>query len=397
MKVLVFTTLYPNNIFPNHGIFIKERISNLAYHKNCEVKVVAPVPYYPPVKIGWRQAFAQIPGHEIIEGIEVYHPKYLMTPKVGMIFYGLLMFLSSLSCVARIRRRFNFDLIDAHYVYPDGFAAALTAKFFKVPLIISARGSDINRYARMLSIRKFLRYALIKADQLICVSKALKMEIIRLQVPEEKITVIPNGVDLGKFKSISKTAARKNLGLPDQKKIILYVGRLDENKGVDLLIRSLKIINGETKEKDVHLIIVGNGQTRKKLESLTHSLNLSRQVLFMGTVPHNELYQWYSAADVFCLPSKMEGWPNVIMEAMACGVPVVATPVGGIPEIITSDKVGLLAQRNIVKISKTLTIALQLPWNSDQIKKHAEQYTWVAAANAVFNIFEFALERYDNH
>lgn len=397
MNILVFTSLYPNHIFPTHGIFIKERITHLAHHRNCKVKIVAPVPYYPKVKLGWRQAFAQITNYEIIDGIEVYHPKYLMTPKVGMVFYGLLMFLSSLSCIAKIRRRFNFDLIDAHYVYPDGFAAALTAKVFKVPLTISARGSDINRYARMFGIRSFLRFVLLKADRIICVSKALKKEIIRLQVPEEKITVVPNGVDFEKFKSISKTTARKNLGLPDKKKIILYVGRLDANKGVDLIIRSLKNINRETKEKDAHLIIAGNGQAYNKLEDLTNSLNLSKQVLFVGSVPHNELYQWYSAADVFCLPSKMEGWPNVIMEAMACGIPVVATPVGGIPEIITSDKVGLLTQRSIAKISKTLNIALQVHWDSNQIKKHAERYTWLAVADAVYNIFELALERYENN
>src|SRR5215510_5748560 len=125
VKVLVCTSLYPNSIWPHHGVFVKERMTQFARLEGCNVKVVAPVPYFPPVKITPRWHFSQIPRCESIEGITVYHPRYFMTPKVGMSFYGLTMFLSVLRTVAKIQQDFSFDLIDAHYVYPDGFAAVL--------------------------------------------------------------------------------------------------------------------------------------------------------------------------------------------------------------------------------------------------------------------------------
>src|SRR5262249_21430057 len=154
MKVLVFTSLYPNNIWPNHGVFIKERMAQFAKLNACEVKVVAPVPYFPAVKLNWRWRFSQIAPVEIRDGLEVYHPRYFLIPKVGMVLYGLMMFVSVLSTVRRVQRSFDFDLIDGHYVFPDGFAAVLLGRFFGKPVVVSARGSDINFYSNFPVIRR---------------------------------------------------------------------------------------------------------------------------------------------------------------------------------------------------------------------------------------------------
>lgn len=390
MKVLVFTSLYPNNIWPNFGVFVKERMTNFARLNGSKVQVIAPVPYFPPIKIGSRWKFSQVAQQEVIEGVPVYHPRYLMTPKVGMATYGLTMFLSVLPTVMRIKREFDFDLIDTHYVYPDGFAAVLLGRFFKKPVVVSARGSDINLFVNFPLIRKLLQYTLFSANQVIAVCQALKDAMIQLKVPENKISVIPNGVDVTKFYPVAKEECRRKLGLPD-KRVLLSVGELIPRKGFDLLIRALKILNEQFHEKNLYLVIVGEGKLRKDLEALVVSLNLNHQVLLVGAVPHHELNLWYSAADFFGLASDREGWPNVVLESLACGTPVIATNVWGIPEIVVSDEIGILTNRNEREIAKGISLALKKSWDAETIIRYAHDRTWDKVARAVSNVFESAL------
>lgn len=392
MKVLVFTTLYPNNIWPNHGVFIKERMSQFAKLDGCELKVIAPVPYFPAVKVNWRWRFSQVARRELRDGIEVYHPRYFLTPKVGMAFYGWMMFLSVLPVVRKLHKEFDFDLIDAHYVYPDGFAAIQLGRLFKKPVVVSARGSDINLFKTFPLIRKLLQHVLHKADSVVAVSQALKQAIIQLGIPEEKIRCIPNGVETEKFYPMPKEQARRELGLPNQR-MIVSVGNLTPNKGFDLLVRSLRILADEFHEKDLQLVIVGDGPSRRELERTIASVALNDRVRLVGSIPHDQLHVWYSAADLFCLASSREGWPNVILESLACGTPVVATSAGGIPEIICSDKFGLLSERDERKIAATIFAALQKQWGTDDPVEYAKNYTWVRTALAVQGVFETVLGR----
>jgi glycosyltransferase involved in cell wall biosynthesis len=392
MKVLVFTSLYPNNIWPHNGVFIKERMTQFAKLEGCRMKVVAPVPYFPPIKITSRWLFSQVARQEIIEGVEVYHPRYFMTPRVGMASYGLMMFLSVFPLVRKIRRDFDFDLIDAHYVYPDGFAAVLLGRLFRKPVVVSARGSDINLYRDFPLIQKLLRHTLRKADSVIAVCQALKEAMIRLKIPGEKISVIPNGVDSGKFYAVHKAEARKKLGLPIHKKVVLSIGYLIPRKGFDLLIKALEILFEEFHEKNLYLVIVGEGKSRRELEEMISALNLDQHVRLAGPIPHRELHLWYSAADLFCLASSREGWPNVLLESLACGTPVVATDVWGVPEIIGSEQIGLLTKRSEREIAKTISLALKRSWQSDAIIQYAREHTWEQAAASVLNVFQSVLE-----
>src|ERR1044072_7341540 len=139
MKILVFTTLFPNNVWPNHGVFVKERMSAVAGLGGCEVKVIAPVPYHPPMRVGKRWRHSQVAREEVIDGIHVYHPRYMLIPKISMPIHGIMMFFSVLLLTKRIRRQFDFDIIDAHYVYPDGFAAVLLGRIFRKPVMVTAR------------------------------------------------------------------------------------------------------------------------------------------------------------------------------------------------------------------------------------------------------------------
>ena len=390
MKILVFTSLYPNNVWPNHGVFIKERMRQFAKFDGCEVKVIAPVPYFPAIKFNWRWRFSQVARRELRNGIEVYHPRYFLTPKIGMALYGWMMFLSVLPAVRRIQRGFDFDLIDAHYVYPDGFAAVLFGRVFKKPVVVSARGSDINLFKTFPLIRKHLRYVLRRAARVVAVSKALKEAMVQLGIPEEKILGIPNGVDPEQFYPVPKEQARRELGLPNRR-TVLSVGNLTDNKGFDLVIKSFRVLVDRFHEKDIQLAIVGDGPRRSHLEKMILSLRLDGRVRMVGAVSHDKLRLWYSGADVFCLASSREGWPNVLLESLACGTPVVATAVGGIPEIISSDNVGLLSEREESKIAEAIRAALKKSWRSDEIVAYARRFTWEQTALAVLDVFDSVL------
>jgi len=390
MKILVFTSLYPNNIWPNHGVFIKERMTQFTKYEGCEIKVIAPVPYFPAINVNWRWKFSRVARREMRDGIEVYHPRYLLTPKVGMAFYGWMMFFSVLSLVKNIQRDFDFDLIDSHYVYPDGFAAIQLGRVFKKPVVVSARGSDVNLYRTFPLIRKLLRYVLRNAASVIAVSQALKQSMVQLGIPEQKISSIPNGVDTETFYPMLKEQARRELGLQCSR-LLLSVGNLTPNKGFDLLIGAFPIVAEARDKEDVHLAIVGDGPFRNELKAMISRLRLDGRVHLVGAVPHAKLRLWYSAADVFCLASAREGWPNVILESLACGTPVVATCVGGLREIVSSDKLGILTDRDEAKIVAAICRALEKKWQTDHLAEYARSHTWEHTASAVLRVFEMVL------
>jgi glycosyltransferase involved in cell wall biosynthesis len=393
MKVLVFTSLYPNNVWPNHGVFVKERMTAFARLENCETRVVAPVPYFPPVNLTHRVRYREVAIKELIEGVPVYHPRYPLIPKVAMPLHGLGMFLGTLPVLRRLKREFVFDVIDAHYVYPDGFAAVLLAKYFHRPVVVSARGSDLNQFSEFPLIRRLLRYTLQRADHAIAVCEALKVSMTHLGCESSKISVIPNGVDTKKFYPIQKLVAKAKLGYSNTG-LIVSVGGLIPRKGHDRLIKGFQQLLTARHKRDITLVIIGEGPLRKTLERDIERWGLGDCIRLVGAVPHHELINWYSAADVSCLASSREGWANVILESMACGTPVVATAVWGSPEVISSDRVGLLTSGEPEAIAMALERALGRVWDRDAILAYAHQYTWQNAARKVQAVLQDVTQRH---
>lgn len=397
MKVLVFTSLFPNSIETEKGVFIKERMRHVA--RLCDIKVVAPVPYFPPIKIFKRwYKYSQIPKEETIDGLEVFHPRYLVTPKIGMAFYGLWMFLGSLNTVRTIHRNFRFDLIDAHYVYPDGHAAILLGRTFNKKVVISARGTDINLYPEFPSIRKKIQFSLNGAAGIISVCQSLKDKMANLGIPAQKIEVISNGVDIHKFYPISKMGTREILNLPKDKQIILSVGHLVPRKGFDVLIKAIADIKNCRNGNLPTLIIIGAGDYLKTLTRLVISLKLENDVLLVGSKSHSDLYKWYSSADIFCLASSREGWPNVLFEALACGIPIIAFNVNGIPEVITSEEYGILVNdRNSKKMADAIITALNKNWDQQKLIEYAQRNTWDKVAEKVNLLYKGVLNNENTH
>lgn len=354
--------------------------------------MVAPIPYCPPwPSLGKWYHNSQIKKYEVIDGIEVFHPRYLLIPKLSMPVHGLSLFLSSLKLLKKINQTFPFDLIDGHYIYPDGFAAVLLGKAMKKSVVLSARGSDIHQFTGFKSIKPMIRYALSHANHAISVCDALKQEMVALGIDDDKISVIPNGVNTEQFYPLDRKEARKKLSLPYNKKIILSVGSLTSNKGFHVILDAFpKLVEAHS---DIHLYIVGKGAYRFPLEQRIKALDLSRHVTLVGERPNSELKIWYSAADVFCLASSREGWANVIMESLACGTPVVATNVWGAPEILTSTDIGMLADRNPEALYSILKTALETTWNRKRIRDHVKDRNWFTVADKVNFAFRSVLDR----
>jgi glycosyltransferase involved in cell wall biosynthesis len=367
-KALVFTNAYPRDFEPNKGLDIKEQVQRL--QRDFEIRVIAPV----PKKLFKKKGIA-IPQKTWVDGIEVFQPQYLTLPKIGVLFCGYTYFLAINKFLMALRKQFPFDLIISYWVYPDGFAAALCAKKFNVPLIIRPRGSDINVWIKHGILRRIIKKTLRKAQKIIPVCNDLKQSIKTLGVKEEKISSVSLGVEHKKFFPMEKDACREKFNLEMNKKIVLFVGNFIEVKGIDYFLKAIEILDNNGRD-DIIIQMLGSGKLKNKIESVIRN-NGNLSINIQGEIAHNELPIWMNASDVFCLPSLSEGFPNVLMEALACGLPVVATNVGGIPEIINNENLGILVPpRNEKALADAIEAALSREWNKEKLVERVREESW---------------------
>ena len=385
VRILTFTTLYPSSVRPGHGIFVETRLRELLSGGEVEARVVAPVPWFlsKNARFGEYSFMARTPVREVHNGIEVEHPRYLSLPKIGM---SIAPFLLALGSIATIRRLlddgFEFDLIDAHYFYPDGVAAALLSRYFNKPLVVTARGTDINLIPQYRIPRRLIQWAAKKSRASISVCEALRDELEGLGVDRSRLLVLRNGVDLKRFSPLDQAEARSRLSVPAGP-TLLSVGYLIERKGHHLAIEAL------TRLPQARLLVVGTGPDRSALEALARRLGVATRVQFAGSVPQSELRVHYSAADILILASSREGWANVLLESMACGTPVVATRVWGTPEVVNSPVAGrLMRERSSDAIAEAVNDLLaNYPARAD-VRRHAEQFDWAETSRGQLKLFK---------
>jgi len=395
VKILVCTTLFPNPQEPNKGTFLAQRVRHLAALPEVELRIVAPVPWFPDLGVlrrfeRWHR-FARVPREEHHEGIPVLHPRFLVTPRVGMRWYGRTLEKALLPVLRRLRARFPFDVLDAHYLYPDSFAALRAARRLGLPCVVTARGTDAHTFSRFRAIRPLLARTLREADSVCAVSRALAATLREI-VPDLEVTVVPNGVDCARFAPVERSRARERLGLDARGRWLLAVGRLTPVKGHDVLLGAMRRL-GE-RGRRAGLLLVGAGKEREPLERMARREGLNGQVRFVGELRHDELADWYSAADVVCLASHREGWPNVLMEALACGTPVVSTRVGGAPEIVEREELGLLVPpADPDALAAALEAALDRRWDRAAIRGHVEARSWEATARQAHEILQRVVRR----
>lgn len=392
MKILTFSTLYPNKNQPNNGIFVENRLRHLLKDTKIQAIVVAPVPWVPSFlkKSKSYGPFVSISEIETRHDITIYHPRYLVIPKIGWYITPLFMYLATRKLIKQLHKKEKFDLIDAHYFYPDGVAAAALAQKLKLPFTITGRGTDLNILPKYFLPRTMIKWAAKKANALITVSKSLKEALVALYVNSDKITSLRNGIDSNSFHLLKKTDFQNTYPFPTNKKIILSVGNLVENKGNEFTIRALASL-----PHDFHFVLAGSGPEEAKLKKIITELHLNDRVTFLGQVPHHDLIKLYNAADCLILASSREGWPNVLLEAIACGCPVVSTRVNGTPEIIQKPEAGILIDdRKPESIAKgILELFKNLPSRA-QTSTYAKDFTWTETSLGQEKIFKKICKEY---
>jgi teichuronic acid biosynthesis glycosyltransferase TuaC len=379
LRILTFTTLFPSVARPRHGIFVETRLSHFRRVSGAEVKVVAPVPWFPSEAgcFGKYALFARTPRKEVRDGIDVRHPRYLTLPGVGMHSQPFAMAHAAANAIAALTREgFEFDLIDAHYLYPDGVAAAIVARKLAKPLILTARGSDVNLLMQFWLQRGMILRAIARADAVVAVSAALKRRLVDLGADAPRIHVLRNGVDTRIFHPVPPADARLALGL-GAGPVFAAVGNLVPEKGHDLTIDAVATIPAAV------LLIVGDGPGRQRLVQQARALGVEERIRFLPVRAQGDLAAVYSAADALVLASSREGWPNVVLEAMACGTPVVATAVGGVPEIITHANAGIVTkERSAAALAEGMRQILANPPKREAVRAVAAQFGWDEVVHA---------------
>jgi teichuronic acid biosynthesis glycosyltransferase TuaC len=372
LRTVTFTTLYPNLVRPRHGIFIEQRLRHLVASGEVESRVVAPSAWFPSgdARFGSWSVFGRVPAVEMRYGIVARHPRYLLLPKVGMTAAPM-----SIALAARpvlqdmLRQGYDFDVIDSYYLYPEGVAAALLGLWLNRPVILSALGDDAITLPSFPLPRRMILWAVGHAAGVTTVCQALKDRLVEVGAPEEKIRVVLHGVDLEMFRPVDREAVRRRLGLSGR--VLLVVGHLINRKGQHLVVQALPHLPGTT------LILAGDGWMEGKLQQMARDFGVADRVRFLGNVEQEDLRDYYGAADALVLASSREGIANVLIESMACGTPVIATPVWGTPEAVSVPEAGVLMRDRSVE---ALVEAAQRLFGSEPdraaTRRHAETFTW---------------------
>ena len=392
-ELVVFSSLFPSAARPGAGLFIRERMFRVAQHR--PLVVVSPQPWFPGqglirwLRPGYRP---QAPKLEIQHGIRVYHPRFLSVPGVLRHLDGWAMALGSFLLLRRLKAE-GARLIDAHFAYPDGEAATRLGRWLDLPVTITLRGTEVP-HSRNPALRPRLVHTLKAAARVFSVSDSLRQLALELGVDAQKTEVVGNGVDSTMFHPVDRSAAREGLGLPEQARVLISVGGLVERKGMHRVIDCLPALIES--HPDLHYLIVGGGSPegdmRPALDAQVARLGLGGRVHFLGALPPDELKWPLSASDVFVLSTRNEGWANVFLEAMACGLPVVTTDVGGNAEVVCRDELGRIVRfGDAPALRQALDDALGHDWDRAAILAYAQANQWDKRVTQLLRAFETLL------
>jgi teichuronic acid biosynthesis glycosyltransferase TuaC len=362
LRILTLTGLFPNSVEPRHGVFVAERLRQLTATGEVTARVTDP-------RFGRYANYARVPRAETIGGFEVAHPRWLAPPGAGIAHPFLLAAALAPAVAAACRGPGAAAVIDSHFLYPDGVAAWLLGRRFGIPTVLTARGSDVNVHARERVAGALLRRAIAGASRVVAVADSLRDALLGLGARPEQVVTLRNGVDLDRFRPVERGPARARLGLEGP--TILCVGNLLPVKGHDLAIETVAGLAAAT------LLIAGEGPERARLETMASAAGLTDRVRLLGNRSQSELIDLYAAADVLLLPSLSEGMPNVVLEALACGLPVVATAVGGVPEILPDPAAGrVVPERNPAALRAALVAVLSDPPARTAVRALATGLGW---------------------
>lgn len=394
MRVLVVSRLYPRPSDPVLGIFVEEQVKELS--KGCHIKVISPIPWFPPLEFFRKwYAYTRVPVHEIRKGIEIFRPRTIIFPKNFLFsLLGFSFYFSLSRCAREIGRGFPFDLIHAHTAYPDGFAAAILGRALERPIVITLHGGDVTVYLKRYLWRKLGLWALSNADQVIAVSGSLRRIVVEeYGVDGDKVVVVPNGIDITKFVPMARAAAVERLELQGEASRVLYVGGIKRSKGIGCFLKAAKRLM-ETSRRSIQFLLIGEGDYDQGARLLAQELGIASAVTFMGKRPNPEIPLWMNACDLLVLPSLSEGFGVVLVEAMACGKPVVATRSGGPEDIVNPDVGVLVPPGDEAALAKALQDILcdKYQFDPQKIRQHAmDNYASDQVVPRILEVYRQAL------
>ena len=381
--------MFPNPVDRDRGIFTLQLAKQLT--KDHNLTVICPLPWFPRYSVFSRftkwYIHSQVPYHYEIEGVNIYSPKYPMLPKVSEALHAKFVRLGIRRLIKKLHSQSKFEVINSQWLYPDSVAVDAVARSLNIPHIATGLGCDVNHDLFDKNKRSAMLEMIQNVKKITVVSNDLRRVLIEQSVPSSKILTIANGVDLTQFKPMNRNNCRKRLGISSEKEIILYVGRLSEEKNCFRMIRAF--VQLET-TKDVELYIIGDGPLSNSLKDLALSSSKSGRIRFIGQVEHQLISVWMGASDYFCLPSIREGCPNVVLESLGCGRPVLASNVGGIPDMVKKNTGILFNPLEVDEISKTFELALDTKWDPKFIKQSIKHLTWENTAEKYLSVFRSA-------
>jgi len=374
MKILSFSYCFPSRKNPNWGLFVYQRLAALARLE--EVKVCSPVPWFP-----FLNRDIVDPDEQKWRDLTVYRPSFFYSPGILKNYDAW--------CYARgLRRWLNElcriwrpDVLDAHFIWPDGVGVALLARELRIPYVITLRGK-IYECLKISSQTRQCAAALQGAAAVISVSSRMAEEAHKLGVPKDRLHVIANGVDLDHFRPRNKSETRKMLGLPNDGRLLVTVAHLGHRKGHHETIRTLAGL-----PEDVQLVIVGGsaqGGTPELLRNVARSVGVDHRLILPGPQSYERIPLYFSAADVGVLASYREGCPNVVLECLACGTPVVATDVGAVPDILPVPATGrIVPTKQVGPLRVALSEVLSRSWNVEEVVRASGVQAWDGVAAEV--------------
>jgi glycosyltransferase involved in cell wall biosynthesis/peptidoglycan/xylan/chitin deacetylase (PgdA/CDA1 family) len=359
MRLLFLSNIYPTPVDPAKGIFNHHLLASLS--QGHQIQVVAPIPWIDECTYRRKQGLwlRAIQRSRWLDGIEVSHPRYYYPPRLLRNQYSWFYWFSVRSTLLPMFRREKPDVVLSHWAHPDGEAALWAARRADAPVVIIVGGSEVHQLAKQSRRRRCIARVLQEADAVIAVSEDLKSQLIGWGIAAEKLHVVPRGVDSDLFTPGNQSEARRRLGIAVEGNVLVWVGRMVPVKGLDVLLQACtRLVESVI---PFRLYLVGKGPLEHELRQSCQSLGLMDRVFFPGPCSHQELGDWYRAADWTVLPSRAEGIPNVLRESLSCGTPFVASNVGGIPELACYGPNRLVPPEDAAALADALAAALTEP------------------------------------
>ena len=376
MKWAIVTQYWPVREQPYRGHSAFQTIRCLA--NSVEVQAFAPQSRYPNWLAPRNRPWAKTDSTFQPSDIRTTYFDYPALPVVSRFFNGDI-------CASKLKpliRNFAPDLILNYWVYPDGYAAVKVGKELGIPVVTTAIGTDLNRSLSGFT-RRLTEWALKNSDLVVTVSQGLAERAVALGAPRNNVTAILNGCDNAIFFPTDKLSSRSSVNIDGRDELILYVGRLDPLKGLLELVQASAQLSSS--RPLLRLVMVGEGPARRPIEELAKELNFSSRLRLESPCPSAKVAEWMNAADVFALPSYAEGCPNVLVEALNCGTPVVASNVGGIPELVDPERAILVPARQVPALREALDQALEKTWNYDLIASRSRR-SWTDTAGDLYTV-----------